>query len=273
MNFLLFLLLIGGIILGGAIVYLILRPSLKHIIQQNDVVAKENQELEKVNEDLKIQQQGLKEKTEELKQQALNVKWEYNELRIRRDEVKNSLNDLEKQSTDAAQKFYTSALEVAQNSFDKEIDNINKELDNEREQAKEVYLSTLQECVNDFLQEIDKKSQELSALNIKIKNEQENVDAAVAAAKRRQLMENQKDFYRLNLTEEDITEIKRLREVLPYLRDKTPLNKVIYKIYYEKPLTDMIGRVVGTGTHTGIYKITHINSEKCYVGQAVNIGR
>jgi group I intron endonuclease len=29
--------------------------------------------------------------------------------------------------------------------------------------------------------------------------------------------------------------------------------------------------VVGTGQHTGIYKITHIPSEKCYVGQAVNI--
>jgi hypothetical protein len=38
-----------------------------------------------------------------------------------------------------------------------------------------------------------------------------------------------------------------LREILPYLRDKTPLNKVIYKVYYEKPLSDMIGRVIGTG--------------------------
>jgi len=33
----------------------------------------------------------------------------------------------------------------------------------------------------------------------------------------------------------------------------------------------MIGRVVGPGIHTGIYKITHIDSKKCYVGQAVNI--
>lgn len=106
-----------------------------------------------------------------------------------------------------------------------------------------------------------------------IAHEQENVDTAVAAAKRRELMANQKDFYRINLSDEDIAEIKRLREVLPYLRDKTPLNKVIYKVYYEKPLTDMISRVVGTGIHTGIYKITHMDSEKCYVGQAVNIGR
>ena len=86
-------------------------------------------------------------------------------------------------------------------------------------------------------------------------------------------METQQDYYRVCLSNEDICEINKLREVLPYLRDKTPLNKVIYKVYYEKPLTDMIGRVVGPGVHTGIYKITNINNNMCYVGQAVNIGR
>jgi hypothetical protein len=62
-----------------------------------------------------------------------------------------------------------------------------------------------------------------------------------------------------------------LRTVEPYLRDKEPLNKVIWKVYYEKPTTDMIGRVVGSGIHTGIYKITEIETGKCYVGQAANI--
>jgi hypothetical protein len=48
--------------------------------------------------------------------------------------------------------------------------------------------------------------------------------------------------------------------VLPYLRDKEPLNKVIWKVYYEKPYTSMIGRVVGQGKHTGIYKITNLEN-------------
>jgi hypothetical protein len=50
------------------------------------------------------------------------------------------------------------------------------------------------------------------------------------------------------------------------LRDKEPLNKVIWKCYYEKPTTDLIGRVIGTGVKTGIYKITEIETGKCYVG-------
>ena len=33
----------------------------------------------------------------------------------------------------------------------------------------------------------------------------------------------------------------------------------------------MIGRVIGKGTHIGIYKITNVLNGKCYVGQSVSI--
>ena len=33
----------------------------------------------------------------------------------------------------------------------------------------------------------------------------------------------------------------------------------------------MIGRVIGPGTHIGIYKITEMESGKCYVGQSVDL--
>ena len=69
----------------------------------------------------------------------------------------------------------------------------------------------------------------------------------------------------------DIEEIAKLRDVAQYLRNAEPLNKVIWKVYYEKPCTDLIGRVIGNETVTGIYKITNLNNQKCYVGQAVDI--
>jgi len=64
------------------------------------------------------------------------------------------------------------------------------------------------------------------------------------------------------LSDIDKEEIQRLRSVEPYLRNKEPLNKVIWKVYYEKPYTDLIGRVVGTGRKTGIYKITNIENTR-----------
>ena len=86
------------------------------------------------------------------------------------------------------------------------------------------------------------------------------VDVATEAAKREEEKRQESNFYRLILSEADLREVAQLREVLPLLRDKEALNKVIWKVYYEKPYTDMIGRILGQTTKTGIYKITNMEN-------------
>ena len=49
------------------------------------------------------------------------------------------------------------------------------------------------------------------------------------------------------------------------------MNKLIYKTYFEKPYTSLVGRVVGADKISGIYKITNINDQRVYIGQAVDI--
>lgn len=192
-------------------------------------------------------------------------------LKSTQTELIKSLDDVKESSQNAAKSFYNMASAVAQASFDKEVDEISNQLEQNRQSAIDDYTQLLAECVDNFQNEIANNQQELSALNVKLNDMRSKVDTAVAAAKRAQEMEEQRDFYKLQLSDLDIEEIKRLREVLPYLRDKEPLNKVIYKVYYEKPYTDLIGRVVGPGVHTGIYKITNIENSMVYVGQAANI--
>ena len=256
---------------GSLLTWALLRSKLKVTAKKNEEIEKENLNIENKNKELTQANHDLWFKREKLQEQISETQSEYDTISARKDEIKNSLNDLEQQSNSAAEKFYENARKNAQEAFDQEVQNLFLNLEKDRQEAKNTYLKTTEECVSEFQKEIDEKRQELIKIQEKINQEKENVDAAVEAAKRRQEMENQQDFYRLILTDEDIAEIKRLREVLPYLRDKTPLNKVIYKVYYEKPLTDMIGRVVGTGQHTGIYKITNINLQKCYIGQAADI--
>ena len=108
-------------------------------------------------------------------------------------------------------------------------------------------------------------------LEIKVHELRISVGAAVEANKRAYAIEMESQFYCLQLSEQDLNEIEKLREIIPYLRDPESLNKVIWKIYYEKPYTDLVGRVIGSNVKTGIYKITNINNQMCYVGQAVNI--
>ena len=256
---------------GSLVTWVLLEPKLKTVVKKNEVTEKENLNIEFKNKELTQTNQDLWFKREKLQGQIAEAQSEYDTISARKDEIKNSLDDLEEQSKTAAEKFYRSARENAQEAFEQEIQNLILNLEQERKEAKQTYLKTTQECALEFQKEINSKQQELTQIQTVLEQERENVNTAVEAAKRRQEMENQQDFYRLVLSQEDISEIKRLREILPYLRDKTSLNKVIYKVYYEKPLSDMIGRVIGAGQHTGIYKITHINSKKCYVGQAVSL--
>lgn len=95
--------------------------------------------------------------------------------------------------------------------------------------------------------------------------------AAMEDAKRQEEMKTQNEFYRLQLSETDLADILELKTVERKLSKKEILNKLIYKVYFEKPYTDLVGRVVGKEAKTGIYKITNTINQKVYVGQAVNI--
>lgn len=102
---------------------------------------------------------------------------------------------------------------------------------------------------------------------------QQKRKAAIEEAKRQEEMKTKEDFYKLQITETDLADILELKTVEKRLSKKEVLNKLIYKVYFEKPYTDLAGRVVGKETKTGIYKITNILNQKVYVGQAVKIGR
>lgn len=253
-----------GLLLGAGILYIILRPKLKIVVQKNT-------ELENLNLNINKENQQLTEKQKEISNQIKETDKELTSLIVKKNQLKISIKELEETQREAAKAIYDKTIEIAQFHCDQEIDNISKKVFEYREDAKNTYLDALKEAESEFQNQINQKRQELKELNEKLAAEQKNVDIAVEAAQRQVAMETQQDFYRLNLSNEDIMEINKLREVLPYLRDKEPLNKVIYQTYYAKPYSDLIGRVIGAGRHTGIYKITNLENGMCYVGQSVDI--
>lgn len=143
----------------------------------------------------------------------------------------------------------------------------------------EQYAATLeaeqQTVVNEFLADWNAMIQETAAKKAVIEQEleqaQKNAWAAVDQAKIALATQQEKDFYRLQLDDAAISDIHHLREVESLLHQPEALNKVIWKVYYEKPYTDLIGRVFGKRTPCGIYKITNIDTQMSYIGQAVNV--
>ena len=202
----------------------------------------------------------------------------YNQRKKDVDELNQKLIDLtdtlqQKQNNadEYAQKYLDSKVGIANAQFDAKVKELENLYSKAEEEGKEEYLATLEEFTVDFQKQVENKKIELAGLQEKIRTTKAAVDAAVEVNKRAAAERDKADFYRIVLSEEDKKEIKELQELLSHFRNPEPLNKVIWKTYYEKPYTDLIGRVVGNSVKTGIYKITNMTSGMCYIGKSTNI--
>ena len=226
---------------------------------------------EKLNLEIIAQNNQLKVENQSLQNQNQSLRIEQAELVTSKNDLKNSIFILSQQAEESAEILYNKNLQVMQEKLDQNSITLSKKFQEASKQYEDEYLSTMQEYSSCFLTLITQKQEELKKLNQAINEQQAIVHAIVEENKREQKIKDQVNFYKLILTEEDKDEIKKLREVGKYLRNKEPLNKVIWKVYYEKPYTDLIGRVIGNKQKTGIYKITNAENKMCYVGQATDV--
>lgn len=252
-----YLFCILSLILGGVIVYFILQPKIKK-------TQKYNLDVERLNNNLIGEKQRLEDETKQLQIGLAS-------LQAKRDEVQSSIFSLEQQAKESADIFYQKNMEIAQTNLDKSLENASNYYTTQTEQYQNDYKEMMADCALSISNLINQKKIELEQLDLAIKEQSKKVNASVEASKRAEEIRSQSDFYKLTIPKEDLDEIKELREVEKHLRNPEPLNKVIWKCYYEKPTTDLIGRVIGSGTHTGIYKITNLTNQMCYVGQAANL--
>ena len=239
--------------------------------------------LEAQNNELYIQQQNTiaqiqtdkdiweKEKAQELLDFTKQTKELEIQVRGLEERRENIIQTLETEAKQSGEIFKTQQIQIAEEQIEKAKKELLLEYEKAKEDAKQTYLETLSDMVTNVMSEYGIKSKELEEVLVKLEEAHAKADAAVKVNKRAEMEKQQKDFYRIQLSPEDLEEIKRLREVEQYLRQKEPLNKVIYKCYYEKPLTSMIGRVLGNRKITGIYKITNLDNGMCYVGQSVDV--
>lgn len=141
------------------------------------------------------------------------------------------------------------------------------------DERQEEYLQMQNDFVDQFREENKKKLTAAQELTEELNQLKSSVDAAVEVAKRHAEADNFVEFHSLQMGQNTLNDIRRLEEIVPSISPEAgeAIAKVIWKVYYEKPYTDLVGRVIGSGRHTGIYKITNINTQMCYVGQAVDI--
>lgn len=254
-------------LLGAGLLYLGLRNKLKATIELDTQTKEENAKIIEESQRLLQAQNQLNEKIS-------NLNNDYNSLIKEIDFLKDKkkiLDDNYQQASLNAEMYCQKANELASEKFAQSAEQMAQRYQQAENNYQQEYLKAIEESTKEYTNLIIQKQEELNKISQELVEAKAKQNAIVEANKRAEEVKQKEQFYKLNLSEIDIEEIKKLRSIIPYLRSAEPINKVIWKVYYEKSYTDLIGRVIGQGIHTGIYKITNIENQKCYIGQAVNI--
>lgn len=123
--------------------------------------------------------------------------------------------------------------------------------------------------------EVQKNSmtQELSELKSELEEERNKRAAINEEILRQRKLEEEQDFYRIQLDPNDKDDVEILRNIAPRLRHPEAINKVIWSGYYQKPLAELRKRLLPNGDKSGIYKITRIKTNELYIGQTTSIDK
>lgn len=253
-----------GVILGVVLTLIFLLPKVRYQEKLNEDIAYQNETLQKDNEKLNYTKQDI----------ANNII----QLKGEQSQLAQSVSIMQMQADQAGQALYDKSIKLAEEKARQETLLLEKQLEEYKSLYQKEYLLMMNDFAQDGKVQIDKTKKDLLILkqeiedNAKIIANQKQIAAAAIASNKKALEEaEKKDFYKLQITKEDKEEIDKLYTIVPVLRNREPLDKVIWKMYYEKPTTDLIGRLIGTQTKTGIYKITNLINGMSYVGQSVNI--
>ena len=171
---------------------------------------------------------------------------------------------------------------------------LNKELLQFQESRKkeiETYLESQQQLAKQAINKINQSTQQQiedikydvqcfqKNAEIEKQNIQNDIDklkaslvAGVQARLREQQINDKLDFYKLSINETDLADVKILQNLKSSLHKPIILSKLIWTQYFQKQMTELCDRILGKNIVCGIYKITDLVTEQCYIGQSVNIG-
>lgn len=110
---------------------------------------------------------------------------------------------------------------------------------------------------------------EISLVKLELEDFHRQREAINEAIKRERELSEKEDFYKIQLSLEDIEDIQLLKSMTSRLRHREIIPKLIWDSLISRPTNEMIKRVVGDKVG-GIYKITYVPTGESYIGKTVS---
>ena len=214
----------------------------------------------------------MQQEMSDLARQKKEYEKEIKKLEINVSQLNTQYGDLKTNIADATNVFdkLKKNYDNAEEHFQEEY---NTKINEWTEERKQEYIKAQQEFTEQFVEDNKRKLIAAKELDSMLTTLKQTINAATALQKKALQEENYAEFHSLQLDEQALFEMNKLREAVKGISPlaEVAINKVIWKVYLEKPYTDLVGRVLGQTNKMGIYKITNKQNQMCYVGQAVNV--
>lgn len=217
----------------------------------------------KINREIENKNYELQEQHTQLEKDISNQKVVINNLQEQKASLMADIANAQDTSNQAFIK-YQDLLEQSYQATEEEYDR----LVNNLKQAYDTWQS-------DLLQEKQKEEfsyqQKIESIKQEIQKIRQTRAAIMEAQRREELIKLEKDSYRVILTQTELTTIDMINELKPRLPEPRILCMLVWQTFYQKKLTTLCKKILGNTTICGIYKITNIKNNMCYIGQAKNI--
>lgn len=148
---------------------------------------------------------------------------------------------------------------------------INHSLELEEKRKQELLQRQLDDFIASAAETKKSVNDEIEELKLLLEDYESKRDLINQAIVHEKEIHEQQDFYRIVLNESDKEDIQLLNTIEMRLHSREALYKLIYDVFYKKPLNDMINRVLQGKEFCGIYRITNLKTNEAYIGKSTNI--
>lgn len=212
---------------------------------------------------IKIIKDGEKQKYKnQLQQQIQNLQNNKKELNLeitkQKQGIKQQLSVFRKTEE---QQMYNS-LQKQKNVINETVQRFYKDAQNE--------ITKVKQTVDSAKIQADKRKEQITNQLNKIKA---SLNAGLEAKRKQQEQKEKLNFYKLSINDTDLSDIQMIENLKISFHNPVVLNKLIWSQYFQKQTTELCNRVLGKDTVCGIYKITDLITEQCYIGQSVDIAQ
>lgn len=174
--------------------------------------------------------------------------------------------EIEKKHILEYQKSYKDNLSLAYENYCDVLDNQYKDKEEEYNDLIKKLENNYENIQINYLNDINQIKNEL----IKIKNTRA---ATIEAQLKEKEIKDNKDFYSIQLDDFTKQDIEILNKMKIKLHTPRILSMLIWSTYIRDKMNILCNNVLGTSVVTGVYKITNLTNNMCYIGQAVDISK